>query len=129
MQMSTLRTAAVATRRPEWREQLSSSSSGTVEEIAISSAVVVDHPPPPVPFELTPPSPTELTDCIITHCLLRYLHMHSRTVIEYETRRHFLIKQYRPKLIAFVELEMRSAPSLSYTNLHLIVSKCARILK
>ena len=95
----------------------------------MSSAVVVDQPPPPVPYELTPPTPTELTDCIITHCLLRYLHMHSRTVIEYETRRHFLMEQYRPKFIAFVELVMLAAPSLSYTNLELIVSKCARILE
>ena len=127
-QMSVL-TTTVTTQRREGREQLSSSSSGNAGEIAMSSVVVVYQPPPPVPFELTPPTPTEINDCIIIHCLLRYLHMHSRSVIEYETRRHFLMEQYRPKLIAFVELEMRAASSLSYKNLDLIVSKCARILE
>ena len=79
----------------------------------MSSSVVVDQPPPTVPLKLTPPTATELTDCIITHCLLRHVHMHSHTVIEYVTRRHFLLEQYRPELIAFVEIEMRAAPSLS----------------
>ena len=55
--------------------------------------------------------------------------MQSRIVIEYETRRHFLMEQYRPKLIAFVEVEMRAAPSLSNTNLERIVYKWARILE
>ena len=79
--------------------------------------------------ELTPPTPTELADSIITNVLLPYLHFHSHTILEYETRRQFLIGHYRSQLIAFIDGEMRLAPSLSYKNLDSIVSKCARLLE
>ena len=79
--------------------------------------------------ELTPPTPTELADSIITNVLLPYLHFHSHTILEYETRRQFLIGHYRSQLIAFIDGEMRLAPSLSYKNLDSIVSKCARFLE
>ena len=84
---------------------------------------------PPELFELKPPTPTELADAITTHALIPYMYTHSRSVLEYEARRKFLMEHYRPQLIAFIESEMRAAPSLSYKNLDLIVSKCARILE
>ena len=79
--------------------------------------------------ELNPPTHIELADSIIDHSLLPHLHIHSRTVFEYETRRQFLMNHYRPQLISFIEAEMRAAPALSYKNLDLIVSKCARLLE
>ena len=91
------------------------------------SAVVIQQPAPL--NELTPPTPTELADSIITNVLLPYLHFHLHTVLEYGTRRQFLVGQYRTQLIAFIDAEMRAAPSLSYKNLDSIVSKCARIIE
>ena len=93
----------------------------------VLSAVVIQQPA--ALTELTPPTPTELADSIITNVLLPYLQFHSHTVLEYETRRQFLVGHYRSQLIAFIDVEMRAAPSLSYKNLDSIVSKCARILE
>ena len=47
----------------------------------LNSSVIVVQPPPPPPNELTPPTPTELADCIITYVLLPYLDFHSHTVL------------------------------------------------
>ena len=79
--------------------------------------------------ELNPPSHIELADSIVTHGLLPYLHLHSRSVFEYETRCQFFMIHYRPQLISLIESEMRAAPSHSYKNLDLIVSKCTRLLE
>ena len=46
-----------------------------------TSSVIVVQPPPPEPIEFTPPTPTELADCIITYAILPYLHFHSHTVL------------------------------------------------
>lgn len=67
---------------------------------------------PPALFELKPPTTNELADAITTIALIPYMYTHSRTVLETEARRKFLIEHYRPQLIAFIESEMRSAPSL-----------------
>ena len=92
----------------------------------VSSIVI--HQPIPLTY-LTPPTPNELADSIITNVLLPYLHFHSRTVLEYETRRQVLMGHYRSQLIGFIDVEMRTAPSLSYKSLDQIVSKCDRILE
>ena len=92
-------------------------------------SLLVFQPPPPPLFELIPPTSTELADCIITYAILPYLHFHSHTVLEYESRRQFVLMHNRAQLIAFIDSEMRKVPSHSYKTLDLIVSKCARILE
>ena len=94
-----------------------------------TSSVIVVKPPPPAPIEFTPPTPTELADCIITYAILPYLHFHSHTVLEYESRRQFVLMHYQAQLIAFIDSEMRKVPSHSYKTLDLIVSKSARVLE
>ena len=94
-----------------------------------TSSVLVVQPPPTAPIEFTPPTPTELADCIITYAIFPYLHFHSHTVLEYESRRQLVLMHYRAQLIAFIDSEMRKVPSDSYKTLDLIVSKCARVLE
>ena len=94
-----------------------------------TSSVIVVQPPPPAPIEFTFPTPAELADCIITYAILPYLHFHSHTVLEYESRRQFVLMHYRAQLIAFIESEMRKVQFHSYKTLDLIVSKCARVLE
>ena len=90
-----------------------------------TSSVIVVQPPPPPPIELLLPTPTELADCIITYAILPYLHFHSHTVIEYESRRQLVSMHYWSQLIAFIDSETRKVQSHSYKTLDLIVSKCA----
>ena len=96
-----------------------------------TSSVIVVQPTPHAPNEFTPPTPTELADCIITYAILPYLHFHSHTVLEYESRRQFVLMHYRARQfdIVFIDSEMCKVPSHSYKTLDLIVSKCARILE
>ena len=51
----------------------------------VLSAIVIQQPA--ALTELTPPTPTELADSIITNVILPYLHFNSHTVLEYETLR------------------------------------------
>ena len=69
-------------------------------------SVIVVHPPPFDPIDLTPPTPNELSDCIITCAILPYLHFHSHTVLEYESRSQFVLMHYRTQLIAFIDTEI-----------------------